>query len=806
MRSNRKFRAWPALNGSALALGVVLATPALAQATDAPVATPADVPSAAATAQADTSSGGAGEIVVTAQKREQSLNDVGITIAVLGADALKDRQVVSLQDLATAIPSISYTESAFNTPVFTIRGVGFYENSISAYPTVSLYVDEVPLSFPVTARHSAYDLQRVEVLKGPQGTLFGQNSTGGAINFIAAKPTNDFHAGLEASYGRFNSINLEGFVSGPLSEGIRARVAGRMERADGWQYSVSRPGDHNGKVNNYMGRLLVDLEPTERLRISLNLNGWKDKSETQAPQYISYYPQIPVFVPGVTDAPFTPEKPRAADWTPGLPFGDSSLWQASGRIDFDVTDDITLTTLSAYTDYKHHQASDQDGLPVSGTDVDDDSGRIKSFFQEVRLANGGGGGIRWIVGANYERSRTRQSISAIFPDASPAIAFGGFFPTFNINVYTDKERIRNYAGFGNVEVDLGQFTLKGGLRYTKSERSADICNVDPTPAGVGQAVALFLLGGANGPYIPGTCYSANDLGTTLGAVPPLTQGRFVSKLHEDNLSWRAGVDWKPSPDLLFYGNVSRGYKAGSFPTLASAVFSQYLPVTQESLLAYEAGVKATLLDRRLQLNAAAFYYDYEDKQIKAKVLDPVFGLLDVLQNIPKSRVKGAEFEATMRPTDGLVVGATFVYLDSKIKKYTGINGAGVAQNFAGTRIPYTPKYQVSVNGDYTWDVSSLKAVAGASLNFRSDTVAVIGGDINPPGATPSRGTLFGVRDYTTVDLRAGIGAPDDRWRVLFWGKNIFNEYYWTNVATTTDAVVRYAARPATYGATFSIRY
>lgn len=747
-------------------------------------------------------------IIVTANKREQNLNDVGLTVAVLSGDDLRDRQVDSLSELANAIPSVSFSETAFNTPVFTVRGVGFYENSISAYPTVSLYLDEVPLSFPVTARHGIFDLERVEVLKGPQGTLFGQNSTGGAVNFIAARPTSSFEAGIDLSYGRFNEINGEAFVSGPLTDDILVRASGRVELADGWQYSTSRPNDRNGDIENYMGRVLFDIQPADALRIQLNFNGWIDRSETQVPQYTSFYPQIPgIVIPGITGVPFTPEEPRAADWSPGLPFGDSSFWQASARFDLDITENLTLTSLTAYSEYNHGQSSDQDGLPFNGTDVSNDVGGIESFFQEVRLSNGGNGAFRWILGANYEQSDTRQSITAIFGDSGAAVAFGAFFPTFGVNTYTDMEDLTNYAFYGNVELDIGDVTLKGGARYTNAQRSGDICNVDPTVAGVGQAVAFILLQGANGPYTPGTCYPANDLGYTLNGVAPGTQGRFAMDLDEDNVSWRLGLDWRATPDILIYGNVSRGYKAGSFPTLASAVFSQYLPVTQESVTAYEAGVKITALDGAAQLNFAGFYYDYQDKQIKAKVLDPVFGLLDVLQNIPESTITGFEIEASVFPTDGLRVAANFVYLDAEVDQFVGINGAGVAQNFAGTRIPFTPRFQIGINSDYTWDVSdSLEASIGGSMNFRSDTVAVIGGDTNPVGASPSRGTLFGIDDYTTVDLRASIGDPDDAWQVQLWGRNIFNEYYWNNVATTTDAVVRYAGRPASYGVTFSVRY
>ncbi|MBN8844458.1 MAG: TonB-dependent receptor plug domain-containing protein [Sphingomonadales bacterium] len=317
---------------------------AVAPAADAPSQQPVEVETAN---QAPDSN----DIVVTANKREQRLNDVGITVAVVSGDALQNRQINSLADLANATPSLSFTNSANGTPVYTLRGVGFYETSIGAYPTVSTYVDEAPLAFPVLSSHSAFDLERVEILKGPQGTLFGQNATGGAINYIAAKPTSELSAGGSISYGRFNEVVADAFISGPISSTLSARLAGRIERADGWQISNSRPGDRNGKVENYMGRLLIDFEPTERLRFKLNINGWKDNSETQAPQYIALFPQAPAFLtPQLAAAQFSPERPQAADWTPGVPRRSNRLGQATLRTEFDVSDDVTLTSLTSYAD------------------------------------------------------------------------------------------------------------------------------------------------------------------------------------------------------------------------------------------------------------------------------------------------------------------------------------------------------------------------------------------------------------------------------------------------------------------------
>ncbi len=749
------------------------------------------------------------EIVVTANKREQRLNDVGLTVAVLSGQDMKRQQISSLADLAQSIPSLSFANSAFNTPVYTLRGIGFYETSLAAYPTVSVYVDEVPLPFPALTTHSAFDLERVEVLKGPQGTLFGQNATGGAINYIAAKPTSTFTAGGTLSYGRFNEVIGEAYVSGPLAPNLDVRVAGRIERADPWQISNSRPGDKNGRVRNYMGRILMSFEPTAGARFLLSLNGWKDESDTPAPQYTGIQPQNPVIGAPLANSLFSPETPRAADWTPGLPRADNRFLQASLRGDIDLTESITLSSITSYVDYKQNQGDEADGLPISTLDNSLDKGTIKSFSQELRLSNGSHSGFRWVVGANYEDSKVNQQFNYDISNstASTTLATLGYPISYPITYANQK--MQNYAFFGNVEVDLTNTLLaKGGIRYTNAKRDVTTCNYTDSglPGDAGPFFFDVLLGGAFGPYVNGTCFAYNDLGRSVGTVAPGAPGAYVDTLEEDNVSWKFGLDWKPQPGILLYANVARGYKAGSFPTVSASTFTQYLPVTQESVLAYEAGFKASLFDRLIQLNGAAFYYDYNDKQLRSKINAPPFGILDVLRNVPKSDVKGFELELFARPVPGLTFNTTFTYIDAKIKQFTGYNTVGVITVFDGERVPFTPSYQVGTNIDYDFRLNdNLNAFLGGDLSYRSDTVSVVGGDVNPPNASPQSKQLFRIDPYTLVNLRAGIHGPNDSWRAWIWGKNVFNTYYWNNV-TAGDAISRYVGKPATYGVSVSFRY
>lgn len=768
-----------------------------AQAPDAPVPTRATAPDY-----------GDGDIVVTAQKREQRLNDVGLTVTAIGGAALDTRGITTLSDIAQIVPGLVFSTSASNTPVYTLRGVGFNDTTLGSYPDVSVYLDEAPLPFPVMTKLTAFDLERVEVLKGPQGTLFGNNATGGAINYIAAKPTKEFQAGGSIGYGRFNTIDADAYVSGPISSTLSARISGKITHADAWQRSYTT-GEKTGKTRNYAGRIQLLWEPTDRLRVSLNANGWLEKGEPPAVQLIA------VRNPGpgnpVTNAPIAPNDARAADFSSNInPYLDNRLYQGIGRIDYDVTDDLTVTSLTSYTDYRQRMAFDGDGTVQNNADFRSFAGGIKSFSQELRLANGGSGPFRFIVGLNYSSDKARDSSELDYRDSTINTGTAPFLGGIFRSGFRANQDMKNYAAFGNAEYDIGNFTVKGGVRYTESKRNANSCFFGVAAENSNLPFAPLytffanLLRGQNG-LAPITVTPAQTLGcltinTTglLGGQPTYLPGEFVGKLNEDNVSWRAGVDFKPRPGLLFYANVAKGYKAGSFPAVAASTTQQSQPVTQESLMSYEAGFKASLIDRTLQANGAVFYYDYRDRQIRSKIADPNFGLLDALVNVPKSNVKGFELELTATPTPGFTAYTNFTYIDAKVKNYTGINPetGAVNQNFNGAALPYTPKYQVSTGLNYEFAVNdSVSAFAGADVTFRSDTSAFIGAS-----------KLFEIRDYTLLDLRAGVKSPDDKWSLQVWGKNVTNQYYWDNVAFFFDTVTRWPARPATYGATFSFKF
>jgi outer membrane receptor protein involved in Fe transport len=805
----------------------------------------------------------AGDIVVTANKREQSLADVGSSVVALGGEALRTQRVSNVADLAQVTPGLTFAPSQNATPVYTIRGVGFFESTLAAYPDVSLYLDQVPLPLPVMSTLTAFDLERVEVLKGPQGTLFGNNATGGAINFVAARPTKTFSAGADLGYGRFNTFEYSGFISGPITDTLRARLAVKGANGNEWQRSYTRvdggvsaenlalgvpPSPNNrqdrlGKTDNIAGRLIVDWDPTADIKLSLNLNAWRDQDDPIAPQHVFFAPQYALGTPGggggvpfdlpMSTYPTAPANARDADWTPQFrPYADNRFKQATFRGDF-TFGGITLTSLTGYSNMHFRNATDGDGTALVSLDVVQDRGNLESFTQELRLSNGGHERLRWVLGANYEHTTVDEVSSVFFPD-STSTAVNGIVTA----EYETTNRMNNYAIFGNVEYDvIDRVTLKAGIRQTKAKRAYTASNRD--------AVNASLVSNPNGPTVSDTDFfngvygflGSAVFGQTIPTIAPggsfildtrvnpdgspvnpstfLVPGVVHDSLNEDSTSWSVGVDFKPLDTVLLYANISQGYKAGSFPHLSGAIYDAYAPVTQESLLDYEIGFKAQVADRRVSINGSMFYYDYKDKQLRAKFVDPIFGALDHLVNVPKSRVFGTELEVQARPLRGLSLTASGTYLDAKVREYNGVVGesvdpvsglrTAVTASFRDVQLPFSPKFQYNVRADYEFPIgSALRGYLGGGVNGQTKSVATLVLPGTSPFGVPS--DLFKVDGRALVNLNAGIGSEDNRWRFMVWGKNVFNDYYWTNALQAFDNVVRYPGRPAEYGVAMSLRF
>lgn len=725
-------------------------------------------------------------IIVTAQKREQDVNEVPLSITAIGGDDLTRQGIGDVADLVKVVPGFNFTPGAYGTDVYSIRGIGFYTTEVGASPTVSTYVDQIPLPYPALNRGSSLDVERVEVLKGPQGTLFGQNATGGAVNFVASKPTSSLSAGADLSYGRFNSVDAEAFVSGPISETLGIRVAVGHQQNDDWQYNYLR-NDTIGEKDILLGRVLLEWQPGLNTTITLNANAWRERSDNQAAQLLA------VLLPDTANSPLIgyplpPENNRAADWGPvsdidgpSDPFGrEEDFVQVSGRLDQDIGENLRAVVLASYIDFSRESFIDFDGtaLEIIGIGSPAD---LDSTFLEARL-EGEFGRARWIAGGNYERTNSDEFAEA---------RLGDRLNPFDTAITKNFQDIETWAIFGNAEFDLtDSLTISGGVRYTES--------------------SIDFSGGVSDTGDGGLAFAVGRLASARkGETVTIAPGSFVTlnanfdpeevfkSLNEDNLSWRGSIDWEATPDLLLYASVAKGYKAGSFPAIAAIFEFQLEAATQESVLAYEAGFKAGI-GPAVQFNGAFFRYDYTDKQVRGKVINPLLGPQNALVNIPESRINGLELQVSSTPTRDLSLALGFSYIDSKILgDFVNFNALGDSDNLSGESFPLAPEIQFTGSFDYDFlQISDAVAFIGGNFVYQSETNGGLG-----------ELEVLEMDDYLLVDFRLGVRNEAAGWRVMGFVRNAFDETYYTLAQSAASEVASgFRGRPRTYGLQVSFKY
>lgn len=697
----------------------------------------------------------ADEIVVTARKIEEDVQDVPLSITVLDAETMALRGVSAPADVYRVAPNVEYNPSGIiSNALLTIRGVRS-SDVFSGFETANgVILDEVFVGRSAAFNAALLDIDRIEVLRGPQGTLQGKNIIGGALNIVTRRPSQTFDGALSIEGGSDGLFNVAGFVSGPLTDTLAGKLSLSRRVRDGFTENLFT-GDTLGEDDNVSGRAQLLWSPSERFEALLTVDSSRDDVNDNSADYTA---------PGETTTPFTATGLDRQVEGDANGTGQRDTFGAALRANYELSPSLDFTSLTSYRTFEIAQFIEQDGLSVplvnNGTDIDQ-----TQFSQELRLTYGANG-FGWIAGAYYMREtiedQTRSMINV------PLIA-GVLFPPFVVpldSLSRSETTSTSYAAFASFTTELSDaWTLSAGARVTRDER--DI---------VSSAFSL-INGGTGFSDAPAIGEQFAPL-AGLTAVP-LAVGAPTSSAEETALTGDVSLTYDWSDDVSTYLRYARGYKAGGFqtglPTLPTALGDVVDPEFVDS---YEIGFRSTALDRNLIFNATAFYSLWQDRQsFRVEIIGGVPTY--ILFNDPESVIYGLEAELQYRPTEELTFGAN---LGVQETEFTESDDPALEGREFSRVSPVT----IGLTADWVHPISSdwsfrLGGDARWAQSYFFD-------DANTPG--------FKQPDYWLVNALAGFETNDGAISLRLWGRNLTDEDV---VVSAVSGVPSEATAPFTPG-------
>ena len=683
------------------------------------------------------------EIVVTAQKRRETAQGIGVAISTMSGEDIATLRIQQPLDLARASPSLTtLNASSDGTPLFLIRGVGLDDFNTNNSSGVGTYIDDVFASFPGFLTGQMYDVDHVEILKGPQGTLYGKNTAGGAISIFSRRPTDQFEGYIDVSYGRWQTLEFTGAASGPISDRVNARIAATVtKQGEGYQTDIDT-GRMFGKLDRGGLRAMFDIRITDTVKFLLNLHYTYDDSIPSSPST----PNIESLVPtnlgfpinGLLNSPLGGTQVRVG----GLDlYKRESGDGVTGTLTVDL-DGMTLSSISSFDDFSSRSVDNYDGYPAA------DDNWTKHFDQqqyseELRLASASGGFFEWIVGANYLQNwyHDQDNIdeSFVYGFATTISDTGKVVPTTNF-VQTQQ----SLGLFGNVETHLSkQWTLVSGLRFSSDEVRFDGTTVDPTG----------LLTYANNGY--------------TGNIVPNTLVAILDESHRNsNVSFKIGPEYHVTDKVMVYGDVATAYKGGIYYGSPAQLQADWGYAEPEHTRNIELGLKSRFLGDSMQFNAAVFDTDYKDRQSSLAVWgSPVIGTLPVtvaLGNVPHARIDGAEFEFAWRPVMGLTLNVGATTLNARVTDtITNVRGLPIYAAIPdGSALPIAPKWAYSWLVRYERPLTGDLRIYGESNDRWSGKETPLLGDPTELGPSHSLGA------------RLGAKSLHQNWDASLWATNL----------------------------------
>ena len=702
------------------------------------------------------------EVTVTAQKREQSMQDVSVAVSAFSGDAIDKMGFEEGLDITQQVPNMNFFAifGEASSPSVSLRGISLVNFSDSWESPVSIYVDDVYRGNPAGSAIQLFDLERVEVLRGPQGTLYGRNTTGGLVHYVSRKPTEEFEANVSASIGTYSESILEGSMSGPISDSMRGRVAIKTTQNDGWQTNTVT-GEKLNDTDSFGFRTQLDIDLSDSAGLLLNVHGSNADQNSVGFAHMGYLQEavegadkcsigaiqagrctsVSFDMTGVeaTGGKYGPE--HVASGAKGGLGTEIDTFGTSATLNWEF-ENFTLTSITAYEELDKFLQDDGDGTAVIYFD-EQYSVDAEQYTQEIRL-NGSTENSNWVTGFYYYKDDRGLVTEA---PTTADWAEQGLWHREIVTLDTV-----SWALFGQLEYDLSQtLTLVSGLRYTEEERDFT--------QDVGPAFSEFAIDATD---------SLSDNATT----------------------GRIGLDWRPAPDTLAYASYSTGFKSGGYSGSYNSLPESTLPVGAETIQNFELGLKTTLAEV-YRLNAAAFHYTVEDYQAQM-FLTVADG--SIITNAGDVTGMGAEVELTAPITENFEVIAGAGWLDTNFDSELGIGVAGDFYSLDDNELPSAPGFTYNLVARYYMSLEGNgELVFQGDYSWQDDHFLQVEND---PYSKQSA--------YGLANAKVSWHSPSDVYSVEAFARNLANEEYFTYQNTLgTDWGYGVWGQPRTAGLRFN---
>lgn len=719
------------------------------------------------------------EIIVTAQKREENLQDIPLAVSVVGGEQIANNGGITLENAQYLVPSLNFRKSgtSLNQALF-LRGVGTINFSIAAEPSVAAVLDGVVLSRAGEGFTDLFDVERIEVLRGPQGTLFGKNASAGVVSIVTKRPTAEFGATAEASYFSKSEVRGRVTVNAPLGENLRSRVTGFYGQYDGNINNLTTGKKVNGyKHYGVRGSIEADVGDA----ITLTLRGdWRKADDNCCAEIIGTTPTNAAA--GVlADTGINGDATRAVRQNLVTATKEKS-WGVGLQADIELGNH-TLTSITSYRGWDNTEIRDGDWLDRAYIGIaqlhDNGPQESKTFSQELRITSPSGQFLEYVLGAYYSKADSDRTFSrsviqcptspATTPNpAVPCSAVGSPASTTPFGSADFGSVFKNTSFFGQATANLSDdIRLIGGLRYTSDKLSVDHIR-RTTLAGPGIQPSFDAGVYNNGALaVPGPGFLAGP----SNGIP------FATRTSNNNLSGKAAVQVDITDDVMAYASYTRGYKGPAYNIFFNLTTIGSGVIAPETVNAYEAGLKNSFLDGDLIVNVAAYYAKYNNYQANSP---------DFVANVRTTRLtnagtvstKGFELDFLARPSRSFSVSGGLAYNKAQVVNFRLPPGADATQLIAkGTPLANAPEWKMALGANYEWETGGFANVDfGAQMAMQSDQIY----ELSPSLAVRRGSTVDG---YATVDLSAALVDPSDGWRLQLQVKNLFDKSFASSIVS-----------------------